>query len=138
VSGSIPLSSTGKAGYANDWIAGRQSTDDRVWWDVDVVRAGKYEVTLMYTCPESDVGARIRAEARGESVEGVLTRAHDPAPIPSPDRVPRGEVYEKVWAPLMLGTLALEKGRTNLTVKALTRPGKAVMELKAVRLRSLQ
>ena len=102
------------------------------------VRAGKYEVTLMYTCPQSDVGANIRVEAGGKSVEGVLTRAHDPAPIPSPDRVPRGEVYEKVWAPLTLGTLALEKGRTQLVVKALTRPGKAVMELKAVRLRRVE
>ena len=109
-----------------------------MWWDVDVVRAGKYEVTLMYTCPESDVGANIRVDAGGRSVEGALTRAHDPAPIPSPDRVPRGEVYEKVWAPLTLGTLALEKGRTQLVVKALTRPGKAVMELKAVRLRRVE
>jgi len=47
-------------------------------------------------------------------------------------------VYEKVWAPLTLGTLALEKGRTQLVVKALTRPGKAVMELKAVRLRRVE
>jgi len=61
----------------------------------------------------------------------------DPPPIPSPDRVPRGEVYEKVWAPLKLGTIELAKGRARLTVRASTKPGGQVMDLKAVRLRKL-
>jgi arylsulfatase A len=121
-------------GWANDWVTGWHSTDDYVWWEIDVVRAGEYEVTLLYVCAEQDVGSKIRVEVGGQSVEGVLRRAHDPQPIPSPDRVPRGEVYEKVWAPLTLGKVRLGKGRSRLFVKALSKPGKAVMDLKAVRL----
>jgi len=127
----------GRAGWANDWITGWQSTDDHVWWDIDVVRPGKYKVTLMYVCPKEDVGSKVRVEVSGQGVEGVIRRAHDPEPIPSPDRVPRGEVYEKVWAPLPLGAVKLNKGRARLYVKALSKPGKAVMDLKAVRLRRL-
>jgi arylsulfatase A-like enzyme len=127
----------GRAGWANDWITNWISTDDSVWWDVDVVRPGEYEVTLLYVCPEEDVGSKIRAEAGGRSVDSVVRRAHNPDPIPSPDRVPRGEVYEKVWATLALGTVHLNKGRTQLSVKALTKTGRAVMDLKAARLRRI-
>ncbi len=124
----------GRAGWANDWITGWTSLEDQVAWEIDVARPGRYSVTLLYTCPEADVGSRIRIEAGGRSLEAVLARAHDPAPVPSPDRVPRGEVFEKAWGELHAGTLELEKGRTRLAVRAVARPGRAVMELKGVRL----
>ena len=77
------------------------------------------------------------ASAGDRRVEGAIEKAHDPDPVPSPDRYPRWEVYEKVWAPLELGTLDLPKGPARLTVKALSVAGEAVMDLKAVRLRRL-
>ncbi|GAG19545.1 unnamed protein product [marine sediment metagenome] len=49
----------------------------------------------------------------------------------------RKEVYEKVWASLTLGTVTIPKGRTRLYVRALTRPGRTVIDLKAVRLRQV-
>jgi len=122
-------------GWANDWITNWTSTDDRVAWDLDVVHGGRYEVTLMYTCPAGDVGSRVRVDAGGKHVEGTVRKAHDPKPIPSPDRVQRKEVYEKVWAPLNLGTIELARGKTRLTVRALTKPGRQALDLKAVRLR---
>lgn len=64
-----------------------------------------------------------------------MKNPHVPAPIPSPDRIPRGEVYEKVWAPLTLDTVDLQKGKTRLTLKALSKPGKQVTGLKTVRLK---
>ncbi|HUU26930.1 MAG TPA: sulfatase-like hydrolase/transferase, partial [archaeon] len=125
----------GLAGYANDWVTGWTSTESRLYWDIDVVRSGTYEITLFYTCPKEDIGAKLRVEVAGEHLEGIIEKAHDPEPIPSPDRVPRNEVYEKVWAPLTLGTMKLQKGRTRLYVKALTKPGNSVMDLKSVRIR---
>ena len=41
---------------------------------------------------------------------------------------------EKDWAPLPLGTVRLDAGTTELTVRALSRPGGEVMELRAVRI----
>lgn len=131
------ISYNGQAGWANDWVTNWTSTDAWPYWEVDVVRAGRYEITLMYTCPEPDVGAQLLVEVGGQRIEGVIEKAHDPDPLPSPDRVKRKEVYEKVWAPLTLGTVTIPKGRTRLYVKALTRPGKAVMDLKAVRVRKV-
>lgn len=127
----------GGAGFANDWITGWASTGDSVSWEIEAVRPGRYSATLLYTCPASDVGARIRVEAGAASAEAVLDRAHDPAPLPSPDRVPRGEVYEKEWGRLEAGALELPRGRAKLVVRALSKPGKSVADLKGVVLRRL-
>lgn len=125
----------GKAGWANDWITGWTSTADTITWNLDVVRPGKHEVTVLYTVPAGDTGAQIEAEAVTGKVKATLQQAHDPKPKPSPDRVPRGEVYEKEWGRLKLGVLELKRGRTPLTLRALTRPGKTVMDVKGVELK---
>ncbi|MFQ6034269.1 MAG: arylsulfatase [Sedimentisphaerales bacterium] len=127
----------GRSGWANDWITNWTSTEAYPWWPVEVVRPGRFEVTLMYTCPQQNLGAKVRVEIGGKSLEGVVSRAHDPEPIPSPDRVPRGEVYEKIWAPLTLGAIELTRGRTKLVVKAVQIPGSRAFDLKAVQLRRL-
>lgn len=125
----------GGMGYANDWVTNWRSTADFVSWDVDVVRDGRFEVTLMYICPEQDVGSKVRVEVGDQHLEGVVGLAHDPEPIPSFDRFIRDERYETVWAPLTLGAVDLDKGRMDLAVKALTIAGEQVIDLKAVRLR---
>ena len=125
----------GRSGWANDWITGWTSPDDACSWEVDVVGAGRYEPALLYTCPAADVGSTIRLEVGGQMVEAALTKAHDPEPIRSPDRVPRGEVYEKVWATLVFPAVKLREGRTRITVRATKIPGRQVADLKAVRLR---
>jgi hypothetical protein len=131
------ISYKGASGWANDWITNWADTEARAWWPLKVVAAGRFEVTLMYVCPAEAVGTRLRVEVGGERVEGTVERVHDPAPIPSPDRVSRGEVYEKVWMPLSLGVVRLDPGETRLVLRALEIPGARACDIKAVRLRRL-
>ena len=126
------------AGWANDWVDNWTDTGAYPYWPVDVVNAGQYEVTLMYVCAAGDVGAKIRVECGGGALDGQVTKAHNPKCIPSPDRIARKEVYEKVWAPLKMGKITLGKGVNKLIVRALSKPGKKVMELKAVRLERIK
>ncbi len=131
------ISYVGRSGWANDWITNWTSTAAYPFWEIEVVRPGRYEITLMYICPKQDVGAKLRVEIGGKTLEGVIGKAHNPDHIHSPDRVARIEVFEKVWAPLKLGTVTLQKGRTRFCVKALTKPGRIVMDLKAVHISCL-
>jgi len=121
----------------NNWLTGWTSLDAQVSWDIEVVHAGRYEVALKYICPKADVGSTVRVEAAGARVEGTIDKAHEPNTVPNRDRVPRKEVQERRWGVKSLGTIELPKGRTAIAVKALTRPGKAVMDLKALILRRL-
>ena len=129
------ISYRGRSGWANDYVTNWTSTEAYPWWPVEVVRAGRFEVTLMYVCAKENVGTKIRVEIGGKSLEAVVGRAHDPEPIPSPDRVPRGEVYEKIWAPLTIGDVELSKGRAKLVVRVLEIPAGRAFDLKAVQLR---
>ena len=126
----------GGQGWANDWLVGWSDTSAAAW-ELDVVVPGRYEVIALHTAPEEAVGTRLVVEAGGARVEGAMGEAHDPEPLPSPDRVPRIEVYEKAWAPLELGTLALEEGPARLTVRTSGAPA-GPFELKALRLRRVE
>jgi arylsulfatase A len=121
-------------GWANDWIDRWTEIGAFPYWEIDVVNAGKYKVTLMYACEEPDVGAKLRVQVGDRFIDGMVDKPHDPASFPSPDRVKRIEVYEKEWAPLELGEIDLDKGRTRLSVKALSKPGRKVTSLKQVHL----
>jgi len=121
----------------NNWLTGWTSTKAEVHWEIDCVHPGPYQVSLLYICPKEDLGSRIRVEADGRAVETVLNKAQEPNFVPSPDRVPRKEVYERRWGVLDVGKLVLKKGRQRVTVRAVEIPGKAAMDLKAIRLRRL-
>ncbi len=124
----------GGSGWANDWLTGWIGGEDRVWWDLDVKQAGRYRVEALYTAPASSIGAKVFAASGGRETRGVVREAYDPPLLPSPDLVPRGEVYEKEWATLDLGILPLAEGPQTLTLRGVTRPGGSVMDLKAIRL----
>jgi arylsulfatase A len=131
------ISYHGRAGWANDWIDNWVSAESYPYWEVDVVRAGRFEVALLYGCSEADIGSRIRVEVGGQSLEGVVTPAHVPEVLNSPDRVPRKEVYERTWVPLRMGILEIPAGRTTVRIRAVNRTGSEVMELKAVILQAV-
>ncbi|MEZ4700010.1 MAG: arylsulfatase [Rhodothermales bacterium] len=126
------------AGWANDWVTDWTDPAAYAMWPVDVVATGRYEITLLYTCPPAHVGGRLRVEIGGEALEKPVERAHDPLPVFSPDRVLRKEVYEKEWASLAMGTVRLEAGVTQLAVRAATMENGGTIDLKAVQLRRVR
>jgi arylsulfatase A-like enzyme len=120
----------------NAWLTDWTNLEATVEWELDVVRAGRYAISLQYLCPKSDAGARARVNV-AEASATTTVRATTGGQIKSPDRVLRTEVYEMDWATLPAGVLTLLQGRAKLTVRALTKPGSAVMDLKAVTLKRL-
>jgi arylsulfatase A-like enzyme len=115
------------------------SLEDSITWDVEVGAAGEYEVIVYYTCAAADVGATIELTLGERRVRGNVADAYDP-PLrgAESDRVPRrGESYVKDFRPLKLGTLTLDRGRGQLTLRAVEIPGKQVMDVRLLRLRKL-
>ncbi len=131
------ISYVGAAGWANDWITNWTDTDAYAWWPLKVVKPGRFGIAVMYCCAEANLGSRVRIELGGQAVEAIVGQAHDPAPIASPDRVPRGEVYEKNWATLPLGELNLKPGPTRLMLRMAQIPGPQACDIKAVRIQRL-
>jgi arylsulfatase A len=113
-------------GWDNDWAIFPTSTAAIVW-NLEVPRAGKYEVTALHTAQSP--GGTIQIAVGENLVERSITAAHAPPEIPRRDLVKRWEVPDKVFAPLKLGTIAVAAGTQQLKVKAA--PG---IEIQSVRL----
>jgi len=118
--------------YFTNWL----TKEDKITWDIEVATAGNYEAAVYYTCPAKDIGSTVELRFNGSRVQGKVTEAHDP-PLKGAefDRVDRGgESYVKDFKLLVIGTFKLQKGRGELTLRALDVPGRQVMDVRAVML----
>ena len=113
--------------------------DDRIMWDIEVHTAGKYEVTLHYTCVEGDEGSSIEMSHNDARLVGRIDKAWNPPLITDQDviRRPPAESIMKEFRPLAMGTMELKQGRAPLTLRALSIPGKEVIHVRGVTLKLL-
>ena len=124
-------------GWAHDWLINWTSTQDSITWQLQVADSCRYRVWMEYTVPPADLGARVSLLAGQQQITTIIDKAYDPDYLPSPDRVPRIEVYEKEWARLDMGELTLAPGVQSLTLKALEIPQGQVAEFRGLILERL-
>ncbi len=112
------------------------STDDSLVWLLDVHTAGRYEVTVDYTCPETDAGSSIELSFQDARLAGKVEPAWNPPLNTNQDTLPRpdGESQMKEFRSLKLGEVSMPKGQAPLTLRALQIPGKSVMDLRRLTL----
>ena len=112
------------------------STTDSMTWDIEIHSSGKYEAVIYYTCPEKDEGSTIELRFQDRALSGKVNPAWDPPLYTNQDTLPRppAESKMKEFRPLNLGTIELETGRGLLTLKALSVPGKSVMDVRLITL----
>jgi arylsulfatase A len=123
-------------GFAHDWLTGWTDSEDTVWWEVDVVAAGRYEVAIQYTCPPEAVGTLLRVDGQGAFVEGKIETAYNPQPQLRPTRHPKKR-FIQTFATQSLGQIHLDQGRQRITLRALSKPAESVCDLNLVSLRRL-
>jgi len=112
------------------------SLDDRITWEAEVVEGGEFEVEIYYTCPEASVGSVFELSFGESRLEGKINEGHDPPLVGmEDDRVPRIESYVKDFKPMKLGTIGLEKGKGELTLRATEIPGAEVMDFRLMMLK---
>ena len=126
-----------KWGFAHDWLTGWSNVKDTIWWDINVVHGGRYEVTLMYTCPPKSVGTTLLVETAKSSVTGRISKAYNPKPRQRPSRQTKRR-FIQTFASMKLGTVDLRKGRGRITIRAITRPGDHLCDLQSIRLRRIE
>jgi hypothetical protein len=113
--------------YYTNWT----TPDDRIYWNAEVAAAGRFEVTLYYTCPEKDVGSSVVLSCGADTLPFTVQEAHDP-PLTGAahDRSPRIESYVKDWKKAVIGEMALAQGAQRLELRAVNVPGSQVMDFR--------
>jgi len=112
--------------YFTNWT----QTADRIYWDVDVAKAGTYEAVLHYTAPSA--GSIVELSCGTARLESSVPVAHDPPLFGGKeDRHDRGqESYAKDFQPWRLGSIELPAGRNQLALRALRIAGSAVADVR--------
>jgi arylsulfatase A len=110
-------------GVDGDWLTNWTSVNDSIRWELDVARAGRYEIMAVMRCPSADAGSRVRLEFGAIALEGA---------------VPIAEAGKGAWQTRSFGVVRLRRGRTPLSLRATSVPGKQVMELLALQFRRLE
>jgi hypothetical protein len=126
-------------GFAHEWVTNWKSLDDVIHWDVEVARAGNYEISARYLCAAADVGSKVRVTVGGRVLDAVVSGATAMEPLRHRDLIPRTlESPQMQWGTLTFGAVPLRAGRTQLKLQAVEKPGASVMELEQVRMKRLQ
>jgi len=110
------------------------NVEDHIHWELDVKTAGAYDVTMMYTCREGDVGSTVEVESGTGKLQATITDPFDPPLKDRDDRIQRKESYEKEFRPLPMGRIRLEEGLGDFQLRVLDKPGEEVCDLRALRL----
>ena len=130
-----PLEFANGPGFANDWLTNWTDAKAKVWFEVDVVTEGEYDVELAYDCPTADAGSIIRLSAGSSVMEAAVKAAPiKDVELPHRDEVGKARYRNREWANLKLGTLNLKRGPARLTLEALSVPGAQVMDFKHLKL----
>ncbi len=133
-----PMGGVKRSGAAPNcsYFIGWKDKKGTMKWDLDVHTAGKYKVSIDYTCPVEDAGSTIKLAFKGTEITGKVLPGWDPPIMTHQDTVPRNPVESqmKVFKTLDLGTTELPAGRGDLVLSALEIPGDSVMEVRRVTL----
>ena len=112
------------------------SKDDSMVWLLDVHTAGRYEVSIDYTCPMADAGSTIELAFQDSRLSGKVGPGWDPPLYTNQDTLPRpdGESQMKDFRTLKLGEMQLKAGVAPLTLRATDIPGGSVMDVRRITL----
>ena len=115
VSERVALNFQGKSGWANDWLKG-WSEQSRASWKIKPVADMRYQV-FFELAVRNPKNLSIEITCGSEKVQYVLNESMIAPQLPSPDLVRRGEVYERKWPLLNMGSLLIEKGTEEVVLQ---------------------
>lgn len=119
------ISVKGKVAWDINWIHTWTSTNDYVWWDLDVVRQGMHKVSIIYVNPHQDIPVKARIEVGDTSIDTVLP-ARPPSGLsstPNRDRVASRKTIVSNQITQVIGKLLLKTGRARLYFRIHSTPG---------------
>lgn len=125
----------GKMGWAHDWIINFKDKNDIASWTVNIDQPDTFEVLLKFAAGPASAGKKLAVHYNSGSLEYTIPGEEDAPYIDSPDRVPRGEVYQRNWPVKSVGDIVLDKGVQQITISPVSSLNDSTLALKSVYLK---
>lgn len=115
-------------GFANDWLTDWQDKEPKIWFDVEVVQDGTYEVFLEYGSSFNKI--ELEASCKSSKCSNTIPKALAPE-IKLPHRT-KSFFRNRKWEVQPLGTLNLSKGKSKIELQAKAFEGEGKVDFKAL------
>ena len=124
--------------HANcSFIENWKSSDDYIYWDVDVLENETKSVELYYTLPKESVGTEIALEFEDQIIKKTIDDFHDPSLEGfDKDKIKRIESYTKDFKKINIGELSFKKGISRLKLKTTTLKGNKSIDFRLLILKN--
>ena len=120
-------------GFAHDWITDWSDTKATVMFDLDVARAGTYEILIQYATKQRQGEVTLQVKAGNTTKVRKLSPQDAPViPLPHRDQRSRERYVNREWSTVPLIKLQLPKGRVELRLKVDEIPSGQALELKGL------
>jgi arylsulfatase A len=130
-----PLKFASGPGFANDWLTNWTDVKAKVWFEIDVIADGEYEIEIDYANASDPDNIKFRISAGTQSLEVELPVAEaQEIQLPHRDAEGKSKYRNRDWNTLKVGKLTLPKGLARLTLETLGAPDNQVFDLKHVKL----
>ncbi len=107
----------GGMGWANDWLTNLQEENDSVYWLIQPENTLRCQAKILYNAGPGTVGMNLEVSTNSQSKLITLNAPFVGEVIPSPDRFPRKEIYEKTWGELDFGELEIDVSDDFISIK---------------------
>ena len=105
-------------GFAHDWLTDWDDERKKVWFEIDVVRGGRYELFMQYGLKDSQQQPRLVARIGENKLATELPFATAAViPLPHRDQRSRERYVNRKWGKISLGELDLARGRQRLEMR---------------------
>ncbi len=125
-------------GWAQDWLTNWKEEKDSIYWKLNVLDPGEFDVFLEYSAREDQVGTKMKLTDGASNLPWTITEAFLSTSISSPDRVTRKEAPEQTWKHILVGKITLKQGRQELRMTASAIPKVGLGDIYSIRLRPIK
>lgn len=110
---------------------------DSLYWNLDIVTAGSYDVYLQYGCPSGKTGSEFHLSSGAGECSFIISEAFESVILPERDYVKRSESVERTWTWMKAGEMDLEHGSEQIVLKLVKPAGDNAGLIKAIKLSRL-
>jgi arylsulfatase A-like enzyme len=103
-------------GWVHDWTTQFSNANDNISWNIDCLENVKCSISIEYLSKTPNTTWVLGIQDKNYPFS--ISKVSESKQIPSPDRIPRKEVYEmENWGKQQIGIFELKKGKNKVSLK---------------------
>jgi len=99
--------------HTENWIR----NGDSILWTLNINTKGTYRVEMQYGCPAGETGSLMSLINGADQVIFKISEPFESSVLPERDYVKRSESVERTWSWMDVGTIKLNEGKEEISLK---------------------